>query len=139
MKKYPKTVATAVWIGRHLLLAKRKDTKTFSGYWEFPGGKVDKGEYDIAEAACREIKEETGLEVEPDQLTLVDGILGDPSTDCCFLFEAWLSGNEELNLGNPEPHKRDKWELVGPKKALNRKLMPGLRKYVKGARKEYSI
>jgi len=45
------------------LLAQRPDDKVYSGYWEFPGGKIEPGE-PVAEALGREIREELGIEIE---------------------------------------------------------------------------
>lgn len=45
------------------LLARRPASKVYSGYWEFPGGKVERGE-PIRDALRREIHEELGIEVE---------------------------------------------------------------------------
>ncbi len=48
--------------GKRILITRRKPEGLLGGLWEFPGGKVKKGEG--AEAACvREIKEETNLKV----------------------------------------------------------------------------
>ena len=48
---------------RCLLLRRSKINKSFVGCWEWPGGKVDPGE-DFATAILREVREETGLEIE---------------------------------------------------------------------------
>jgi len=45
------------------LLAQRPRDKVYSGYWEFPGGKIEPGE-PVAEALKREIREELGVEIE---------------------------------------------------------------------------
>jgi len=45
-----------------LLLAQRPAKKTWSGWWEFPGGKIEGSESDI-EALKREIKEELGIKI----------------------------------------------------------------------------
>lgn len=51
--------------GRKVLITRRKPDGLLGGLWEFPGGKVKKGE--TAEAACvREIKEEINLSVRPE-------------------------------------------------------------------------
>jgi 8-oxo-dGTP pyrophosphatase MutT (NUDIX family) len=50
---------------RRVLLIRRSD----NGRWALPGGTMDVGEY-LADAAVREVKEETGLDVE------IVGILG---------------------------------------------------------------
>jgi len=57
--------------GRILLL--RRSEK--DNLWSFPGGAMDPGE-SIAETVVREVREETGLEVEPIELI---GIYSDPA------------------------------------------------------------
>jgi 8-oxo-dGTP diphosphatase len=58
-------VAVAVLIRSDgaVLLAQRPSSKVYSGYWEFPGGKIEPGE-PVAEALKREIREELGIEIE---------------------------------------------------------------------------
>ena len=52
-----------VWRRGRLLIDQRKLDGLLGGLWEFPGGKVESGETP-AQAARREIREETGIEVE---------------------------------------------------------------------------
>ncbi len=61
----PVDVAVAVLIRSDgaALLAQRPETKVYSGYWEFPGGKIEPGE-PVPEALRREVREELGIEVE---------------------------------------------------------------------------
>ena len=47
----------------YFLMAQRPEGKTYAGYWEFPGGKVEFGEQ-MHENMQREIREEVGYEVE---------------------------------------------------------------------------
>ncbi len=46
--------------GRVLLLKRSTRSKNYPGKWEFPGGKVDRGER-FDDALVREVREETGL------------------------------------------------------------------------------
>ena len=50
-----------------ILLAKRPEGKSMPGLWEFPGGKVEEGEAPES-ALVRELKEELGIDVEPEAL-----------------------------------------------------------------------
>lgn len=56
-------VGIAVIENNQILIVKRKDDDFFGGYYEIPGGKVEKGE-SFELAAKRELLEETGLEIQ---------------------------------------------------------------------------
>ncbi len=64
MKKYSGRTVTAIIDNstKKIVLVKR-NTIPFKGYWALPGGRVEQGEA-IDHAIVREVKEETGLEVE---------------------------------------------------------------------------
>jgi 8-oxo-dGTP diphosphatase len=53
-----------------ILVARRADGQHLAGAWEFPGGKIGEGE-EPADAALRELREETGLTAEAPEPLLV--------------------------------------------------------------------
>jgi len=88
-------VAVAVRSEAGLLLIERAD----DGYWAMPGGMMDIGET-FAEAAVREVREETGYEVE---VTGLVGLYSDPahvtsyddgtvSQECSIVFRGKVIG-----------------------------------------------
>ena len=70
------TVDGVIFLDGKVLLVKRA-IKPFKGYWTLPGGHVRLGET-VEDAVHREIKEETGLDVEIEKMV---GIYSDPKRD----------------------------------------------------------
>ena len=56
-------VAALLYRGNRLLVCQRKENGSFPLKWEFPGGKVERGEGYLV-ALCRELREELGIEVQ---------------------------------------------------------------------------
>jgi mutator protein MutT len=66
----------AVFKDRKVLLVKR-GRAPFAGLWSLPGGKVEGGETP-RQAACRELKEETGIEAEVEGIIDTVKVVGSP-------------------------------------------------------------
>ena len=64
MKRMVVTLIGLVNSENYILISNRKNSSQFSGFWEFPGGKVEKRE-SLSEALIRETKEELGLNLNP--------------------------------------------------------------------------
>ena len=61
--------AGLIWKNGKVLIAKRPKGSHLEGFWEFPGGKQEKGE-SLKECLEREIEEELGLKVKAEQTLL---------------------------------------------------------------------
>ena len=62
-KKYIKVVACVLKKNKKILITSRPKTKNFSGFFEFPGGKLEQDEC-LIEALDREIFEELGISLD---------------------------------------------------------------------------
>jgi len=82
-----------------VLLARRRP-EPFAGHWDIPGGFLEEGEHPV-DGMRRELREETGLEVEPVQFlgTWIDRYGGD-STAEATLNMYWTA---RIVAGEPEP------------------------------------
>ena len=81
--KYAKpcvTVDLIVYIKGSGLLQIKRGNYPYKDHWALPGGFLDVGKENTIQAAVRELKEETNLDVTEDQLTLV-GVYSDPERD----------------------------------------------------------
>ena len=73
----PKVAAVALVVDGDGLVMVKRGVEPQYGKWAFPSGYVDRGEV-VEDAAKREVKEETGLDVELDQLIGVYSLEGSP-------------------------------------------------------------
>ena len=87
--------AVIVFHDHEVLLVKREDFEV----WAPPGGAIDPGE-SVSDAAIREVREETGLEV---QLTLLVGIYSRPKWSSHIIFAAQAVGGD-MRLQENEVH-----------------------------------
>ncbi len=70
----PIVAALAVVVRADAVLLVRRGNAPDAGHWGFPGGKIELGE-SVAQAAVRELREETGIRAEAlDPLTATDAL-----------------------------------------------------------------
>jgi 8-oxo-dGTP diphosphatase len=87
-----------------VLLALRAGTGFADGQYNVPSGKLEDGE-DVASAVCREAREEVGLDLDPEALTLAStvhyrNVYGEARLGLFFHPDRW-----EGEPVNAEPHK----------------------------------
>ncbi len=117
------TVALAMVSKRGVYVSQRINTENFKGKWQFAGGKVEENENPI-DAAAREAKEETVLEIPVSRLRYVGPIVGDPSTYICYVYYVELNGTEIPK--KMEPDKTGEWEWYSFDDVLKLDTLPGI-------------
>ena len=94
----PQIAIGAIVIHDRALLMVQRANDPGKGLWSLPGGRVEQGEY-LADALRREVREETGLEVEIGELA---GILEVPGNDLHYVildFHATVDSSIEPTPG----------------------------------------
>jgi len=81
-RRYPKRpmvgVGALIFDGPRILMAQR-GKEPLKGWWSLPGGALEIGEL-LADAIRREVREETGLEIEPTRVfEIFERIIRDPA------------------------------------------------------------
>ena len=81
-RRYPKRPMVgvgAILLRRDRILMARRGKEPLKGWWSLPGGALEIGE-SLRDAVCREVREETGLQVEPlGVLEIFERIMRDPA------------------------------------------------------------
>lgn len=73
----PRLAVGAIVVDDGSMLMVKRGRAPARGLWSVPGGRVEAGEY-LNEALRREVREETGLEVQVGPLAGIHEVLGDP-------------------------------------------------------------
>lgn len=87
--------------GNKVLICRRKEGKSLSGYWEFPGGKLEPDELP-EKALQRELREELGMEVDiHDHFTTVTHKYADfciklMAIKCSFIKASFVMSDHDL-------------------------------------------
>jgi 8-oxo-dGTP diphosphatase len=127
--------AVIVLKGKKVLLGKRKNAY-LSGWYGFPGGRVEEGEL-IIDCAKRELLEEAGIKVK--NLEYV-GVVRDQNIGYSFLHFGFIFRLGSEQVKNQEPEKCEAWEwfdlskipektLVGHKAVLDMVKNPNTPRY----------
>ena len=87
-----------------ILILKRSPAEYYAGLWDFPGGTVEKGET-LQQAAIREVKEESGLEIKLDKNYFYTYHYQDKELDVYGFKADFASGKVVLS----EEHVEFKW------------------------------
>jgi 8-oxo-dGTP diphosphatase len=130
-------VGAAVVDGDRVLVAQRSGGP-FDGRWEFPGGKVEPGESDLA-ALVRECGEELGVQIAPETFVgevLLDGVVGGgpPGASTLRVWSARLVGGEPV----AHEHAQLRWVRAEELRTLDwipadRPLLPAVRGLLRGS------
>jgi 8-oxo-dGTP diphosphatase len=107
-------VAAAVMLradGSEFLLAQRPSGKVYSGYWEFPGGKVEPGET-VRAALVRELHEELGITVTACAPWLTR-VFNYPHATVRLHFWRVTAWDGEIGITAPLEHSAVDWQKCG--------------------------
>ena len=100
-----------IWNKGKILIAKRKENGFLGGLWEFPGGKLEKGE-NITQWIIREVNEELGIQVQPTSLLKQ---IKHTYSHFSITMDAY---NCDYLHGTPHAIGCDKWQWIWPKDIL---------------------
>ena len=110
---------------------KRGEKSSLTGFWEFPGGKIDEGESSL-DAAIREVKEEINIDINHDKIEFLVNYIPESkriSLDF-YITKEWI-GDIKLLAGQQEftwCHVNDLKKLQMPEG--NKIILPKINEYL---------
>ena len=110
--------------GKILILKRSSSDQWMPGHYGLPGGKIEAGE-NILNAVCRECKEETDLNVLPEDLKFLSKISNNKQH--AFYYITKFTGEVKLDF----EHEDFKW--INPKELSNYKVVPDLPQIISAA------
>lgn len=125
-------VCVAIWQDDKILLVRRANEPN-KGLWALPGGKIDIGET-IAEAAIRELIEETNLQVTPKNLFFIREIIEDGFH---YVLNCIRAENPEGLLLAGDDAAAAKWMSIADIKTT--KTVPGLAEILQYSRSRIGL
>jgi len=112
-----KVICGIIYKDDEIFICRRKSNKSLGGFWEFPGGKIEKGE-SHEDSLKRELMEELHMEVEV--IEYYDSVKYDYG-DFAIELIAYTCSFRNWNLSLTD---HDLYEWVMPGETLNWKLSP---------------
>lgn len=96
----------------------------YPGAFVFPGGRLDHTDSDIKAAACREVKEEVGVDIDPHMLVLLRDTHTSPHAGPVYhlMTFAYPIEGEFITLLNPDEVEEEVW--ITARKALGALDLP---------------
>ncbi len=133
----PRIASGALFVSNGLVLLVHK---VYGNGWDIPGGYVDRGE-SPADACRREVREELGIDVEPQRLLVHDWAPSEREGDkLLYVFDGGLLPGKLRAQMSVDRAELDRWEWVNAQELdeyliprLARRLREAYRAHVEGA------
>lgn len=109
-------VKAVVVCGQRMLMLRRTQSDPIGGgVWEVPGGKLEFGEH-LSDALVREVREETGLHVQPEKLLYAVDFFTHPHRQVVLLAYLCRCDGGEVTLSSE--HSEYRWADAAQVQAL---------------------